>query len=440
MKTIYLICTLILTGSLAIAAGTPVLQHRILPSSGGEEHFFGVSVDIQQGLVIVGAPQKGKSGDMVIVATAYLFDARTGKELAQLQAEDTPEEIVFGHAVALQGDKAFVGAYEDNRSDANGGSVYVFDSKTGAGLGKWSSSTGHPYEGFGFALGITDSQLVVGAPGFNNGKGAVYILDVETGEELSRITAADTRTSSGFGYDFSVSNSKLLARTVGGIFGGEEVESYIYIFDIKDPSNPVELWALPARAIGNLLSLAIDDDRAIIISLVRDDDLDMSTWYLFELDVLTGEVIHESELLTMNTTEVGSDIPVVLQDNLAYIGVSDLSELITVDIDDGTLIDRKQVDEAQGEHLGSGLAVDGNKLVTGATWADDLGTRSGAAYIFGIGCQVDLNEDDQLDSTDVSSFLMAFTIQDPIADFTGDGRWNFFDVSAFLNAYRVGCP
>ena len=29
---------------------------------------------------------------------------------------------------------------------------------------------------------------------------------------------------------------------------------------------------------------------------------------------------------------------------------------------------------------------------------------------------------------------------DPSADFNGDGSFNFFDVSAFLNAFNAGCP
>jgi len=29
---------------------------------------------------------------------------------------------------------------------------------------------------------------------------------------------------------------------------------------------------------------------------------------------------------------------------------------------------------------------------------------------------------------------------DPIADFTDDGVYNFFDVSVFLQAFAAGCP
>jgi hypothetical protein len=45
-----------------------------------------------------------------------------------------------------------------------------------------------------------------------------------------------------------------------------------------------------------------------------------------------------------------------------------------------------------------------------------------------------------LDFFDVSAFLNAYNAQDPIADFTDDGEFNFFDVSAFLNAFNAGCP
>ena len=55
-------------------------------------------------------------------------------------------------------------------------------------------------------------------------------------------------------------------------------------------------------------------------------------------------------------------------------------------------------------------------------------------------CQADLTGDGSLDFFDVSAFLNAFNAQDSIADFTGDGSFDFFDVSAFLNAFNAGCP
>ena len=55
-------------------------------------------------------------------------------------------------------------------------------------------------------------------------------------------------------------------------------------------------------------------------------------------------------------------------------------------------------------------------------------------------CPADLDPDGILDFFDVSAFLDAFAAQDPIADFTEDGIYDFFDVSDFLDAFGAGCP
>ncbi len=55
-------------------------------------------------------------------------------------------------------------------------------------------------------------------------------------------------------------------------------------------------------------------------------------------------------------------------------------------------------------------------------------------------CPADLTGDGVLNFFDVSAFLNAYNAMDPAADFTNDGVFNFFDVSAFLNAFNAGCP
>jgi|GEM_PF-2077497 len=57
-----------------------------------------------------------------------------------------------------------------------------------------------------------------------------------------------------------------------------------------------------------------------------------------------------------------------------------------------------------------------------------------------ITCRADLNADGHLNFFDISTFLNAYALNDPIADFTDDGVFNFFDVSAFLQAFNAGCP
>jgi len=55
-------------------------------------------------------------------------------------------------------------------------------------------------------------------------------------------------------------------------------------------------------------------------------------------------------------------------------------------------------------------------------------------------CLADFTGEGVLNFFDVSAFLQAFGDQDPIADFTGEGVFNFFDVSAFLLLFAAGCP
>ncbi len=58
------------------------------------------------------------------------------------------------------------------------------------------------------------------------------------------------------------------------------------------------------------------------------------------------------------------------------------------------------------------------------------------------GCsQADIAEPySDLNFFDISAFLNAFTANDSIADFNDDDEFNFFDVSDFLNSFTAGCP
>jgi len=55
-------------------------------------------------------------------------------------------------------------------------------------------------------------------------------------------------------------------------------------------------------------------------------------------------------------------------------------------------------------------------------------------------CIADITGDGELNFFDVSAFLTAFNAGDLSVDFTGDGSLDFFDVSAFLSAFSAGCP
>lgn len=56
-------------------------------------------------------------------------------------------------------------------------------------------------------------------------------------------------------------------------------------------------------------------------------------------------------------------------------------------------------------------------------------------------CPADFNADGQLNFFDLSAYLNAFTSESPDADLAAPfGAWNFFDVSAYLALFNQGCP
>jgi len=55
-------------------------------------------------------------------------------------------------------------------------------------------------------------------------------------------------------------------------------------------------------------------------------------------------------------------------------------------------------------------------------------------------CVADFTGDGMLNFFDVSAFLNAFAATEPAADLNNDGMHNFFDVSDFLNEFAQGCP
>ena len=111
---------------------------------------------------------------------------------------------------------------------------------------------------------------------------------------------------------------------------------------------------------------------------------------------------------------------------------------------DGTMYDLNELLPEGGdfEILSRATGVNNNGDIVG--WGRLLDGSVGAFLIEGFAppadCLADLNGDGMLDFFDVSAFLNAFNAQDPSVDFDRNDSWDFFDVSAFLNAYNAGCP
>ncbi len=80
------------------------------------------------------------------------------------------------------------------------------------------------------------------------------------------------------------------------------------------------------------------------------------------------------------------------------------------------------------------------RLTTICLFMSLIPTTHAAAQQSSPYCQADFDFNNRLDFFDVSAFLEAFQDGNLAADFNGSGHLNFFDVSAFLNQITGDCP
>ena len=170
--------------------------------------YFGYSVVISGTTIDVGAPGHAKTAGRVYVFT----DTASGwKQAAELKGSDTAADNGFGYAVALSGTTAVVGAPVYSK---NAGRAYVFTHTASGWMQaaelKGSDTVGD--DGFGVSVAFSGTAVFVGADGHAKGAGRVYsFTDSAKGwEQVAELKGADTAASDGFGISVVVSGTTLV--------------------------------------------------------------------------------------------------------------------------------------------------------------------------------------------------------------------------------------
>ena len=157
---------------------TRVLQADIENYNGDQGGQFADSIDINNGLVAVGAPHRNVFFDFS--GAAYVFDATSGEQLAFIFPEDRQDRDHFGSSVSIDNDGMLViGANEDDDTAWSGGSAYLFGAASGSQVDKLLASDGADFDMFGSSVVIENGVIAVGATGFGEStfEGAVYVFN-----------------------------------------------------------------------------------------------------------------------------------------------------------------------------------------------------------------------------------------------------------------------
>lgn len=102
-----------------------------------------------------------------------------------------------------------------------------------------------------------------------------------------------------------------------------------------------------------------------------------------------------------------------------------------------TELDLSTLSMDSGEHVVRVEVTDTTAWVRNESLRSTFMSESREFIVDGCSLAADFTNDGTLNFFDVSAFLDAFSDRSPEADFDQDGRFNFFDVSAFLSAYST---
>jgi FG-GAP repeat len=155
---------------------TNILQADIENYNGDQGGQFAESVDIENGLVAVGAPSRSIFFDFS--GAAYVFDAFTGEQISFIFPADGHDRDHFGASVSLDDGTLAIGANEDDDTAWSGGSAYLFDAQSGSQIDKLLASDGSAFDMFGSSIVMDNGVVAVGATGFSDSdfEGAVYVF------------------------------------------------------------------------------------------------------------------------------------------------------------------------------------------------------------------------------------------------------------------------
>ncbi len=171
---------------------------KLFPSDPTIVGTFGIDVDMEEDRIIIGA--HGATGITTSTGAAYIFEKQNDLwiETAKLFSVNTNSGAFFGNSVALDGNCAAIGAF--NEDSATGGAAYTFVYVDGGWQEAYKIQAGEnaPSNLFGNEIAVSDGSVFVAAPGANTGTaaGAAFIYDnvcapTATSNEVAEVVLPD---------------------------------------------------------------------------------------------------------------------------------------------------------------------------------------------------------------------------------------------------------
>ncbi len=323
---------------------------------------FGSSIAIDGNYAVVGAPGDNDNQGAIYVfrrGTNNIWNL-TNQAAAKITASDGAANHSFGHAVAISND-TIIATAPDNGT----GAAYIFARNQGDADG-WQEvlklTTPVDSVNFGHSAAIYGDHAIVGDPNYNGSRGRAYIFQRNNGgadqwQEVKTITAGDAAAGDQFGFSVDIHNDQAI---VGAIYG-DDLDA--------DP----QIFGCGAAYVFLRNQGGVNNWGQVKKIMPVDSDLESGDQYGYSVTI-SGDFA----AIGAPATAISDGAVYIFQRN--YDADAEAPNL-TAD----NWGQKKKITGTAGaaERLGYALAIDVDRLVVGAPFADNTWVNdSGVAYVY----------------------------------------------------------
>jgi len=244
----------------------PATLYATIPPPAGEER-FGDSVAIFENTILVGAPGEYVGGAWGAGAVfVFEYDGALWNQTATLTASDSETNMGFGSAVALEGDRALIGAPGGLVGGTGAGAAYVFERSGSVWIetAKLTPSDGAPLDGFGLSVSLSGDLALVGS--LTADGGAAYVYDHTVGwAEVAKLVPSDPEPDDSFGGSVAILGNTAVIGDRGDDERGDGAgAAYVFERDGSTWRQSVKLLAPDGVARQRFGGVAIEAEKIVV--------------------------------------------------------------------------------------------------------------------------------------------------------------------------------
>lgn len=253
--------------------GTYEQVQKLVASDASAHDLFGWSIDMKGAYIVIGAQGDDDMGSGAGAVYVFKNDGDgTFFELSKLTAANLSAEDAFGYAVSIDSDHILVGAYGDDEQGTRSGAAYLFKNDGNDNfdeLVKFTASDGGDEDWFGFSVAIDGDRAVVGAvmdrsneAGLFQGNitGSAYLFKDNgdnTFTETKKLFAEDT-TQGYFGNSVAIEGNTIAI--------GDSVDGSVYLYHYDDSETRQVAKLMPSDGFADdFFGYSVDLEGAYVV-------------------------------------------------------------------------------------------------------------------------------------------------------------------------------